>query len=82
MRLQDQINLFNKKALANLPAETLAIMAKATRDLAASGIVARALAKGDAMPPFSLPNVRGGIVSSTELLSKGPLVVSFFRGSW
>ena len=51
-------------------------------ELRSSGAVARALHVGDRAPAFALPNGRGEIVSSAELLA-GPLVVkSFFRGAW
>ena len=82
MRLQDEIQTFKKKALAGMPLETIDIMVKATEKLAESGIVNRALTKGDSMPPFSLPNVHGQMVTSADLLSPGPLVISFYRGSW
>ena len=82
MRLQDEIKAFNEKALADKPPETINIMIKATEKLAESGITKRALTKGDTMPPFSLPNVHGQIVSSADLLSQGPQVISFYRGSW
>ena len=82
MRLQDEIKAFNEKTLAGIPQETINIMVKAAENLAATGIVNRAIAKGDAMPPFSLPNVHGQIVTSADLLSKGPQVISFYRGSW
>lgn len=41
-----------------------------------------ALKVGQQAPSFSLPNPDGNLVSSTELLAKGPLVVTFYRGSW
>ena len=50
--------------------------------LARSGIVEQSLKKGDKAPPFSLPNVHRKMVSSADLLAKGPLVVSFYRGGW
>src|SRR5215831_5820944 len=43
---------------------------------------ANALKVGDTMPAFVLPNAEGTLVSSDELLARGPLVVSFFRGDW
>jgi len=42
----------------------------------------QALKVGDSMPPFMLPNATGRLIVSDELLAKGPLVVTFFRGSW
>jgi peroxiredoxin len=40
------------------------------------------LKKGDKAPEFTLPDQTGTDVSSKELLHKGPLVVSFYRGLW
>lgn len=34
------------------------------------------------MPDFLLPSAEGRLVGSAELLAKGPLVVTFFRGGW
>jgi peroxiredoxin len=41
-----------------------------------------ALAVGDDFLPFLLPDDSGRLVSSRDLLKKGPLVVSMNRGSW
>jgi peroxiredoxin len=51
-------------------------------DLPRSGVIERALKAGDALPEFELPSVEGILVSSSELLARGPLVLSFFRGGW
>lgn len=37
---------------------------------------------GEAMPPFLLPDHTGKLVGLAELLSAGPVVVSFNRGHW
>jgi peroxiredoxin len=37
---------------------------------------------GEAMPPFHLPDDAGRIVSLDQLLSKGPVAVTFHRGHW
>jgi peroxiredoxin len=37
---------------------------------------------GEPMPPFHLPDEAGRIVSLDELLSKGPVAVTFHRGHW
>ena len=41
-----------------------------------------ALKPGDTLPPFVLPDARGQLVFSGDLLARGPLVVIFFRGDW
>jgi peroxiredoxin len=33
-------------------------------------------------PAFAAPNYDGRTISSKELLAGGPLVLSFFRGTW
>ena len=38
--------------------------------------------KGDTLPTFTLPNALGRQVSSSELLSQGPILITFYRGSW
>ena len=37
---------------------------------------------GDQLPPFHLPDDRGRLTTSGELIAKGPLVVSLNRGHW
>jgi peroxiredoxin len=37
---------------------------------------------GEPMPPFHLPDEAGRIVSLEQLLSKGPVAVTFHRGHW
>jgi hypothetical protein len=34
------------------------------------------------LPPFSLTNMRGVTVTSGELLKRGAVVLSVFRGHW
>ena len=41
-----------------------------------------ALKAGDRIPVFTLSDPDGKPVSSAELLAKGPLVISFYRGVW
>jgi len=50
--------------------------------LKATGIQSAVLKPGDPAPDFVLPNALGRSVSSEELRKKGPLVVSFYRGTW
>jgi peroxiredoxin len=41
-----------------------------------------ALKAGDKCPEFSLINAEGKMVRSGDLLARGPLVLSFYRGVW
>jgi peroxiredoxin len=62
--------------------EALDTMHRGTAELIASGQAQRALKAGDRMPEFSLRDSDGRAVSSHELLARGPLVISFYRGVW
>jgi peroxiredoxin len=57
-------------------------MHRVTEDLVQSDIMKDVLKEGDKAPTFSLPDHGGNLVNSFELLKKGPLVVSFYRGVW
>ena len=37
---------------------------------------------GERLPDFVLPDARGNLVFSHDLLARGPLVMVFFRGDW
>jgi peroxiredoxin len=43
---------------------------------------ALALKAGDACPDFALLNAEGDILRAQDLLARGPLVLSFYRGVW
>jgi hypothetical protein len=66
----------------NAPPEVIETMHRATGELKGTGIEERALKVGDRAPGFTLFNQDHVQVASADLLSQGPLVVSFFRGHW
>jgi hypothetical protein len=66
----------------NVSHEVVVKMHRATAELKASGIEACALKVGDLAPAFALFNQDHVDVSSKDLLQRGPIVVSFFRGHW
>ncbi|OUL36250.1 peroxiredoxin-like family protein [Nostoc sp. 106C] len=51
-------------------------------ELISSGIVDQSLKIGDLIPNFILPNAFGQTIELQKLLVSGPVVISFFRGSW
>ena len=65
-----------------IPPEKLEVMDHATEDLVRSGITDSCLKEGDTAPNFALPNAVGKPVSLEEILKKGPVVLSFYRGGW
>jgi peroxiredoxin len=63
------------------PAESQALEAEIDR-LRMLQLVEQGLTVGDVLPDFALPDQTGRIVTSDELLARGPLALSFFRGPW
>jgi len=47
-----------------------------------AGVGAGALKAGNVAPEFALANAEGRIVPVADLLAKGPVVLSFYRGKW
>jgi peroxiredoxin len=82
MTLQKKLSAMKARFEAGAPAETVAIMHRATEELRSSGLLERTLKAGDKAPDFTLPNERAEIIASADLLRNGPLVVAFFRGVW
>jgi peroxiredoxin len=62
--------------------EALETMHRATAELIETGQAQRARKAGDTAPQFTLKDPEGNDVSSRDLLARGPLVVSFYRGVW
>jgi peroxiredoxin len=87
MSLQAKLDAFKADFEAGKPPYSVSrsvieTMHRATAELVASGAAQRALKAGEKVPSFALKDANGKIVSSSELLSQGPLVVSFYRGVW
>ena len=82
MSLADKLAATRAASAARIPPEKAAIMHRATDDLHRSGIMDRIVKVGSPAPAFALANPDRSRVASAELLARGPLVVSFFRGSW
>jgi len=64
------------------PPERIAATEGAIAEIAASGILDRAIKKGDKAPDFTLGNAVGASVNLYEELAKGPVILTWYRGSW
>ena len=58
------------------------IMEDAIKELRKSKLTARAKKVGDVFPAFALKNAEGQDRSLKTFLEKGPVIVTFYRGSW
>jgi AhpC/TSA family len=82
MTLQEKLDAMREASKARIPPDARAIMQRSVDDLRASGIMTRVARAGQPAPDFTLPNASGRQVGLTELLARGPLVLSFYRGRW
>ncbi len=82
MSLREELAAFAATMPARRPPEQLAIMEQTTRELIASGIGERALKEGDHAPDFALPDATGRIHALREVLERGPVILTFYRGGW
>lgn len=65
-----------------IPADKLAIMDRATEELVYSGQALKALKPGDRVDDFILMDAHGSPVRLHHLLSRGSVVLAFYRGGW
>jgi len=82
MTLTETLLDYNTKGRARIPAEALAVMDAATQGLVNENLSNNSIKQGDTLVTTSLSNAQGENVNLEELLSKGPLVISFYRGGW
>ena len=82
MSLKDKLDETRAGSAKRIPRDKQAIMHRATNDLRASGILAKVSAPGQKMPAFSGRSHDGLSIVSADLLARGPLMLSFFRGHW
>jgi peroxiredoxin len=87
MSLQAKLDAFKAdfeagKPPYNVPRSVIETMHRATAELIESEAAQRARKAGDVAPSFSLRDPEGNFVNSADLLKRGPLVLSFYRGVW
>ena len=82
MSLKSQLDTIRAGAEKMIPPDKYATMQRATATLRATGILDSVLGVGARLPAFSLPNTRGETLSSGDLLGRGPVVLTVFRGHW
>ncbi len=82
MSLKADIDNLIAQSSERIPPEVRGLMAADTERLKQSGIEDNTLKAGDKAPSFKLPSAKGEQISLGDLLTKGPLVLSFYRGGW
>jgi len=82
MKLTSDIAAFEAEKQRTHDRDVLDMIDTTTADLIATGIAEQALSAGQRAPGFSLPDHQGNNVHAAELLSKGPMLINFYRGEW
>jgi peroxiredoxin len=80
--LREQFAERKELAAKYVPGDIQAIHAQVIAELQQRRIAEAALAVGAKAPAFEQSDHTGKLVSSVELLTKGRLVICFFRGRW
>jgi len=82
IRLQPQLDEVKEAFLKNAPDDAKKIMMNAHRNLADSGLIGRAIKKGAIAPDFTAPNAKGVAINLKSELTRGPVILKFYRGVW
>lgn len=82
MALQERLDAIRAASKARIPPEAQAVMQRSIDDLRASGIMSRIVNVGQPAPDFTLPNASGQPIALRDMLARGPVVLSFYRGRW
>lgn len=79
--LYEQLQKLKAKVAEKTSEEFQRITAAGVQELIDSQAI-KGLAIGTTAPDFSLPDSEGNKVSLVESLKQGPVILSFYRGSW
>jgi peroxiredoxin len=87
MSLQNQLDAFRQQFESggppfNVPRTVIETVHRGIKELTSSGQADRVTKVGAHAPGFALKDSDGQAVKSAELLKRGPLVVTFYRGAW
>ena len=80
--LQERLDQIKAGFLGQVPDEVKNIMANAEEEIRGSGIMSRVAEAGSGLPSFDLADTDGSTVGSADLLARGPLVLTVYRGAW
>jgi peroxiredoxin len=82
MSLKAQLDASRREYEANAEPHVVDAARCSIQALAETGLVAKAVKAGETAPLFRLRCGRGDFVDLSDLLNRGPVVISFFWGDW
>ena len=82
MSLAERLDAIREAGAKRIPSEKRAVMGVALQALRDSGVAGGFVRAGDPLPEFALQDTRGQMVRSANLLDRGAVVLTVFRGHW
>lgn len=82
LTLKDQLRMMNEASKSKLPVDKKKVMDQALENLKKSNIEDKVIKVGKKIPDVSLVNAQGKKVKLSDLRKKGPVIITFYRGSW
>jgi peroxiredoxin len=79
---RQQLDDYIAMQVSRLPAEVIKDLTSPIEILVETNAAAKALQEGQKVPDFTLPDAYGQEYTLSELLKKGPVVITFYRGIW
>jgi peroxiredoxin len=80
--VRKELDEFREKMSKTAPADRLKVYEEGIEEVRKSGVIEKALKVGDRAPDFELPDATGKKVKLSELIARGPVVVTWYRGGW
>ena len=80
--IQEQADQIRAASTGRLPAEVIDAFARDRERMIGRGTSPEAVAAGDLLQDFILPDTTGQDVSLSKLVASGPAVLVFYRGGW
>jgi peroxiredoxin len=80
--VRKELDELREKSAKSAPPERIRFYEQGIEEVRKSGVVDKALKVGDRAPDFELPDATGNKVKLLELLARGPVIVTWYRGGW
>jgi peroxiredoxin len=80
--VRKELDELREKSSKTSPPDRIRIYEQGIEEVRKSGAIEKALKVGDRAPDFTLPDATGKNVKLSELLARGPIVVTWYRGGW
>lgn len=82
MNLSQKLQSYREESLSKKTEEDKTTMLETAENLKRLEIEKNALKEGDKIPEFQLKNATGDTIKIYDVLSKGPIIINFYRGAW